>query len=463
MTIEDIDKTKKDITTAPEKEKKKEEEENKFSQDYFNDETEKTANEFLRDIEKDINTHNENASRLNTTKDYEIKTDEDSADSTRLFTNPATPQVTENEIVSNTVDESKSQTQNIVDQIDSANESVKEFGVKAIDPQSELKVRQSLAVLDDLTSIINKDGIDLDKITNIPTVSETINVYRGELNTSVQAEIDKLLKEIEYTDKLKRYKEESKDLQKDLDNAAAALDVLGDFDAFIDGIAGKHLGRLADKYKKTFDKLGKNMAQLNTSLKGMSYMAGGFKAGDVITNVPIPKNDGENNEDGDKDGSNLAGNIFGSLDDVLNDRNEEPKILRIYAVYAQDPKEGEEYKKGDILETIAIPPDIRVDLIIQSNGMANGSIVDLDLQERSFHYEPLEKKSSSTRDGLFEDIVLNGASPDFENGGSYDLTDPNYALDSEGNRTESPLEDKTIIKFTSRLPVEELEEESLEA
>jgi len=208
------------------------------------------------------------------------------------------------------------------------------------------------------------------------------------------------------------------------------------------------------------DQLGGNMKLLNTSMGGLSYMAGGFTAGDVITHIPVKEKKDGDDEDGDGSGAGVSGNIFGSLDDLLNDRNEEPKILRIYAIYAQEPEEGQDYKKGDIITANSISPDIKVDLIIVANGKANGAIVDLDLQERSFHYDPVDSSGrATTRKGLFEKITLQGDSPDFENGESYDISDPNYALDASGNRKGEQLKDKTAIHFISRLPLEEEEQE----
>jgi len=128
-------------------------------------------------------------------------------------------------------------------------------------------------------------------------LNNLITEHRGELNTEVQAEIDGLLEEIGYTENLQKYQKESAELQEDIDRSAAALDVLGDFGAFVDGIAAKHLGRLTAKYKGTVDQMGKNMARLNDSLKGSSYMAGGFKAGDVITHAPDLEKEKEKEEE----------------------------------------------------------------------------------------------------------------------------------------------------------------------
>ncbi|WP_298541136.1 PAAR-like protein [uncultured Aquimarina sp.] len=461
MTIEDVNETQENTDTTSETI----EEENRYSQEYFNEENERAVNEFLTGINNDIDTLTENTSRLDTTKDYDIIVDEGSANSTRLLTEDPLPATAEtNNTPSNTTNPTTNPIQNTVDQIDAANSTVSEFGITAINNDNQANVRQSLAVLNDLTSVLNNDintSKNITDIANVPTVEETINVERDELNSRVQGEINELLKEIEYAEKSKKYNEESGELQEDLDKASATLDILGDFDAFIDGIAAKHMGKLLKKYKEGINKLGKNMNQLNTSMQGLSYAAGGFTAGDVITHIPEKdKKEGENDEDGDGTGVAGAGNIFGSLDDVLNDRNEEPRILRIYAIYAQDPEEGETYKKGDIVTADTILPGIRVDLIIQANGKANGEKVDLNLQGRTFHYRQVGKDKDDT-DRIIEDITLLGESPNFKNGESYDVSDPNYALDTSGKRKEKPLNDKTEIKFISRLPIEEENEEEL--
>ncbi|WP_299440423.1 PAAR-like protein [uncultured Aquimarina sp.] len=317
--------------------------------------------------------------------------------------------------------------------------------------------QEALKLLDNMDTILINDP----KGSTADQTKVIIQNERNTLNSKVQASIEEELKELGYYEKLKKYNEESNDLQKDIDKTSLTLKSIGDFGGFIDGLKNKYLGKIGAKYGESLNKLSNNLSTLNTSMDGLSYVADGFPKGEVFTNV-IREIKDEDNENGDGTNNNGSGNIFGSLDDVLNDRNTEPKILRIYAIYAQDPDEGEEYKNGDIITVDFIPPNIKVDLIIQANGKADGAIVDLDLQERSFHYDPIENSGRSTvRNGLFENITLQGDSPDFKKGESYDVSDPNYALDADGNRKTETLKDKTTIKFKSRLPIEEEQEGEL--
>jgi len=313
--------------------------------------------------------------------------------------------------------------------------------------------QEALALLNNMNTILIDPA---ESVVN--QVKDTVQIERNTLNNKVQAKIEEELKELGYYEKLKEYQKESKKLQDDIDKASLALKSVGDFGGFIDGLTEKYLGKAAEKYSKTLNKISNNLATLNTSLDGLSYVVDKCPKGDVVTNVvrEIKESDNEDEDGGNNDGDSNS-NIFGSLQDVLDDRNEEPKILRIYAVYVEDDEEGGTYKAGDIIQVNSILPDILVNLIIQSNGEANGAIVDLDLQERTFHYDTVNSVDrSNIRDGLFENITLKGDSPNFEKGGSYDLSDPNYALDPDGRRI---LSDKTIIEFKSRLPIEEQEEE----
>ncbi len=311
--------------------------------------------------------------------------------------------------------------------------------------------REALKILDNMDAILVNDA----KSGVTEKAKVVIQNERNTLNSKVQASIEEELTELEYYEKLKKYKEESNELQKDIDKASLALKSMGDFGGFIDGLQNKYLGKIGAKYSESLNKFSNNLATLNTSMDGLSYMADGFPKGEVFTKVVR-----EIEENEDKDDKNGDGSIFGSLDDVLNDRNTEPRILRIYAVYAQNPEEGETYKKGDTVTQDAIPPGIRVDLIIQSNGKANGEIVDLNLQGRTFHYRQVGKDKDDT-DRIIENITLQGDSPDFEKGESYDVSDPNYALDASGKRKVEALNDKTKVKFISRLPIEEEQEEEL--
>lgn len=310
--------------------------------------------------------------------------------------------------------------------------------------------QNALLLLDTLGTTLSSDIA-----TNVKDRAQNIiKNGRATLNGQVQAKIDEELKELGYYEKLKKYQSESKDLQEDIDKASLGLKAIGNFGGFIDGLKNKYLGKIGAKYSESLNKLSNNLAMLNTSLDGLSYVADGFPKGEVFTNV-IREIDEEDNEDENGEG-NGDGSIFGSLQNVLNDRNKEPKILRIYAIYADD---GEDYNEGDIITAESILPDIPVYLVIQSNGKANGKKVDLDLQDRTFHYIQDGKNKDDT-DRIIENITLQGDSPDFEKGGKYDLSDPNFAINPEpiGRRK---LNDKTNIKFISRLPIEEEQEEPL--
>ncbi|WP_378172823.1 PAAR-like protein [Aquimarina sp. SS2-1] len=310
--------------------------------------------------------------------------------------------------------------------------------------------QEALKLLDNIDAVLINDP----QGSVVDQAKVVIQNERNTLNNRVQASIEKELKELGYYKKLKNYKDESSDLQKDIDKASLTLKSIGDFGGFIDGLKNKYLGKVGAKYSESLNKLSNNLATLNTSMDGLSYVADGFPKGEVFTKVTreIEEEDEDENENGDG-----SGNIFGSLENVLNDRNTEPKILRIYAIYAED---GEGYQKDDIITTESILPDIPVYLVIQANGKANGEIVDLNLQGRTFHYRRAGKDQDDT-DRIIENITLQGDSPDFEKGESYDVSDPNYALDASGKRKTEPLDDKTKIKFISRLPIEEEEEEEL--
>ena len=322
------------------------------------------------------------------------------------------------------------------------------------------EAQEAIKNLNNINTIIG-NGIEKEISDRISTV---IKNERTSLNSKIQARIDEELKELGYFDALQEYQKKSSELQQDIDKASLALKSVGNFGGFIDGVKNKYIGEAAAKYTTAVNKLSNNLKTLNTSLDGLSYVVDGMPKGEVWTTVIREIEDGDDEDgDGNKngDGSNLSGNIFGSLDDVLNDRNEEPRILRIYAVYALDPLEGEGYRAGDIIDVDVLLPGIRVDLIIQANGKANGEVVDLNLQERSFHYDPVNNTNTNDRAGLFENITLNGASPNFDAGESYDLSDPNFAIDANGDRIEGALNDKTTIPFISRLPIEEQQEEEL--
>ncbi|WP_158447918.1 DUF4280 domain-containing protein [Aquimarina longa] len=120
---------------------------------------------------------------------------------------------------------------------------------------------------------------------------------REELDTKVQAEIDELLKETGYTEKINEYKNKSEDLQEDLDKASSVMGALGDFNGFIDGLKDKAIGKVGAKYKKSLSQFTNNMELVNASLGGLSYAASGFVAGDVVTMAPDRKPEKEKEEE----------------------------------------------------------------------------------------------------------------------------------------------------------------------
>lgn len=308
--------------------------------------------------------------------------------------------------------------------------------------------QEALKLLNNIDTILINDP----KGSIADQAKVVIKNERITLNNKVQAKIEEELKELEYYEKLKKYKQESSDLQKDIDKASLALKSIGDFGGFIDGLKNKYLGEIGAKYSESLNKLSNNLATLNTSLDGLSYVADGFPKGEVFTYVEREIEEDDNEDE--NTGGNGDGSIFGSLQDVLDDRNKEPKILRIYTIYGQDDPEGT-YKKGDDITSEVILPNIPVTLIIVANGKAKGAIVDLDLEERASHYEPVTRKPA--KEGLYENITLAGDSPNFDAGWGYDSIDPNFSTHPEHGR--KLLNDKTTIDFISKLPLEEELEE----
>ncbi len=281
----------------------------------------------------------------------------------------------------------------------------------------------------------------------ISEVTKEIYKKGAELNTKVQAEIDELLKEIGYAEAMQKYQQESKELQKDLDRASAVLDGLENFDSFIDGLTAKALGRFADKYKKSVASVGKNMGLLNTSMSGLSYAAAGFPAGDVVTHVEKKrdKNDDDENEDGDGAG---AGTGLGGADDPANDRNKEPKILRLYVV-------DENRNMIDLSETV--PPETQLFLVIQANGKADGKDANIDLKEQTEYCKVIDPKYKNN-EGIVFVKSIKGESPNFDIGMSYtyDNNGELIGVDSNGNNLQ--LQDKTYIRVKMISPENESEE-----
>ncbi|WP_299248351.1 hypothetical protein [uncultured Aquimarina sp.] len=305
-----------------------EKEELKYNQDFFDQANQESVNAFLNSIEEDVNTLTVSSEAGKTPRNFETITAENS--STRLFTDepPSTNTKNSNSTsgaeTANNIVSSKSDKENLEEilnnneksdkdytdiansQYTEANTTLGNYDAEPL-PQDEESL-QALALLNRLTDPNPPTDSSTIILNALPASNKNnqssnpfearINEERTELNTKVQAEIDEVLSEIKYLERTQKYQQESKELQEDIDRSAAALDVLGDFDAFIDGIAAKHLGRLAGKYKQVMDQMGKNMSRLNDSLRGTSFMTGGFKAGDVVTHAPdLPKEKEEEKEE----------------------------------------------------------------------------------------------------------------------------------------------------------------------
>ncbi|MDH7448220.1 PAAR-like protein [Aquimarina sp. 2201CG14-23] len=309
-------------------EEESKEEELKYNQDFFDQANKESANEFLDGINEDINALETSSEGGTTPRSFEVIEDKDS--STRHLTaeNQKPSEIDDSiplpenrfgQIQDNWETEKDNAIKGVEGNYSTANDILKEHGESLGSSDDKKEQLKALAALENLpnlldnekrtqfknrmldtpeTSILDTPGIISEKPRQYSTeeLNAVIGEETGELNTKVQAEIDEVLKEIGYLEGMQKYQKESSELQEDIDKSAAALDVLGDFNAFIDGIAAKHLGKLANKYKNVMGQLGKNMSRLNDSLKGASFMAGGFTAGDVITHAPDVKEEEKKEE-----------------------------------------------------------------------------------------------------------------------------------------------------------------------
>lgn len=295
-----------------------------YNQDFFNQANTESVSALMNQMQGNLNTFNDSAARLNSGKDYTIEVNKGSGESTRLFSgtaNTITPATNTSPTLPSTSDIIQESIKNndpeglqaATDRYNETNAILEEHGVTLGNPEDKQETIQSLVLLDNITEVIEGSN-DLSGLTNniIPYqntvinigsnianehINNAINEERQELNTKVQGEIDELLKEIGYLEKMQEYQEESAELQEDLDRAAAALGIAGDFGAFVDGIAAEYLGELADKYEQVMNQLGENMSRLNSALDGAKYIAGGMRAGDVITHAPDLEDEEEEEEE----------------------------------------------------------------------------------------------------------------------------------------------------------------------
>ncbi len=390
-----------------------------------------------------------------------------SLDDLNMFTLPP--------IIDEMIDISSDYTKKGNDSYDLYSKNIKAYN-KKIGLEGAKDSREALRLLHLLTDLTTNSGSKISGTSssivpsiNLPSQEDIIDLGKGaagikiaetriELDAYAQAKVNELLKEIGYLEAIHKYREESKEIQEDIDEAARALDLVGDFDAFVDGIIAEEAGEFAAKAKKEITKFNKNVTNLNTGLNAASFVAGGFAKGDVFTHVTLESSDESEDEEGLGDSELAAANLdtsalFSDNSAITDDKNEEAKILRMFVIWDQD---YEEFKIGELVTVETIPPDTHVCLVIQANKKADGKIVSVDLGDRSTHYEYVGgHEVTVVRGGLFENIILNGDSPDFEKGGKYDISDPDFAIE---NGVKRQLSDTTKIKLKSVLPPEEEED-----
>ncbi|KAA1248135.1 DUF4280 domain-containing protein [Aquimarina sp. RZ0] len=276
----------------------------------------------------------------------------------------------------------------------------------------------------------------------------SVKNVRSSLNGQLQTKIDEELTELGYYEKLKKYEEESTDLQKDIDKASLTLKSVGDFGGFIDGLKNKYLGKIGAKYSGSLNKLSNNLTTLNTSMDGLSYVADGGPKGEVFTNVirEIKEEDDENDENSNLTGAGI--NSGTGRSDPRDDTNLEPRILRIFVA---------DTDKKEFMES-AVDIDTELYIVIQANAKANTKTVELDLADQINHYEMIDNYKENG-DGIYVITNIKGASPNFENGETY----VNDGLPYTGQdliSTGGNLNDKTYVKIKAITHSIEEEEEN---
>ncbi len=315
-----------------ETEENKNAEEDKYHQEFFNEANSETVNEFLRAIESDIDVLGGIPPEA-LEKDFEITSVDDSSE--RYFTSSSEEATTEadatNQEETPTVEaKDKTRAERFLDNArtekekeveiaekhyNEANKILEEYKQNLGDPNQKKQVLKSIAALNGISRFLNKEQKDAlkekllanQKAPN-PSTKETIERLsskfkeekkedlkalieekREGLDAKVQTEIDEVLNEIGYLERMQKYKQESEELQEKLDKTSAALDAMSNFNGFIDGVTAKYFGRLGEKYQKAMDQMGKNMTRLNDASRGASYVTSGFATGDVVTQAPDVK------------------------------------------------------------------------------------------------------------------------------------------------------------------------------
>jgi len=149
-------------------------------------------------------------------------------------------------------------------------------------------------------------------------LNNEIDSAKNKLNTNIQNEFDEALKELGYDEaqaEIDELQEESAELQEDLDKAEKWLGRMSDYDGFINGLKGKYISKITDKYDEVLGKATSNLASLNTSLDGLGYVVDGMPAGDVVTWVKAKKEDSEENKDDENGEGGTTGTGIGASND----------------------------------------------------------------------------------------------------------------------------------------------------
>lgn len=158
-------------------------------------------------------------------------------------------------------------------------------------------------------------------------INEKISSSKTKLNTKIQNEFNEKLQDLGYDKaqkKIDKAQEESAELQKDMDKAAKYLGRMDDFGGYIDSIKEKYVGKITGKYNDSAAKAGANLAVLNTSLDGLSFIADGLPPGDVVTWVKPKKEKNDNDENGEDDDKNNNGE--NGTAGANGDDNKEPSL-----------------------------------------------------------------------------------------------------------------------------------------
>ncbi len=215
--------------------------------------------------------------------------------------------------------------------IDQDNTDSSVFDQHKIDATNPHSYKLDTSKLDDLKNTLSAQTQEVRNELSAEIAKLEALIEKYSLNNYLQQKIDEELER-----RIKKAKQESKELQTDIDRASTLLSGLGnEYNAFVKGFSDQLIAKFNSKIdpklleaQEKLKEANSNLAVASTGLNGAKFVAGGMPAGLVVTKAkPKKKKGNKGGEKGNKQSLTLSASVNGDNNDTSDSSKEIGKVV----------------------------------------------------------------------------------------------------------------------------------------